>query len=155
MHRSLIVLALGLCAAAAAADPFAGTWRYDAAASQLPPGARPVANEIVIEAVEDGLHYRSTTGADGEPSSAEFTAGFDGRPALVRGARGLLWPVRLRRIDPVTIAASYGRGLGILARSRWSVDADAGRLVVRTVLLDADGEEVSALTAVYRRAAAD
>ena len=154
MHRAFVLLGLCLCAAAAA-DPFAGTWRLDAAASQVPAGVRPVATEIVIEPVEAGLHDRSTTRAEGLETSAEFTAGFDGRPALVRGTRGLLWPVRLRRVDPATIAASYGRGLTVLARSHWTVDAAAGVLVVRTATLDADGDEESALTAVYRRAAAD
>jgi hypothetical protein len=49
---------------------------------------------------------------------SEYTAEYDGKQVIVRGSRGMLLPVSLKRPDSHTVIASYTKELHVVATSR-------------------------------------
>jgi hypothetical protein len=132
-------------------DAFLGTWNLERERSHYAETA-PERMTVVMDAVPQGLHYRSTTQyAGGRTGTSDYTASFDGTPALVVGATGFLAPISLRRIDEANIEATYTSGLKKIAWSRWSVNADGTELVVTTAYLVKDGDNRQNV-AVFRHA---
>jgi hypothetical protein len=132
-------------------DPFAGSWTLDVARSHYAPGACPKRMVIEMEAVAGGVHYSSETIlADGSRTRSEYTAGYDGKPVMVVGARGVLLPVSLERIAPDTVVASYSRGLQVVATSRRVVSTDGKVMTIRTLSRDRSGRTVTNV-GVYER----
>jgi len=136
----------------AAADPFVGRWVLDVGRSHYAEGAAPRAMVIDMEAAGDGIRYRSeTTYQDGRTARSEYTAGYDRRPVLVTGSRGLLLPVSLDRTDSHTVVASYTRALVVVATSRRVVSADGRVMTITTTSKNAEGKEATTV-AVFTKA---
>ena len=86
--RALLIGTL-LAAPALGADPFAGTWVMNTAASSYMSGDLPQAMTIEVDVGERGEHYRSrTVRANRTLATAEYTADYDGRLAMVIGTPG-------------------------------------------------------------------
>jgi hypothetical protein len=152
MKTILLMLSLLLAASAQAADdPFAGKWILDVQRSQYPTGDCPTSMTIEMESVARGVRYRSdTTFANGRESHSEYTADYDGNQAMVMGARGMMLPVFLKRIDARTVVASYTKDLVIVAVSRRVVSEDGRSMIVTTESKDAAGTSVTTV-AVFER----
>jgi hypothetical protein len=133
-------------------DPFFGTWSLERERSHYAKEMPPEQMTIVMEDAAYGLHYQSSTQyAGGRAGTSDYTASFNGTPALVVGVTGFLAPVSLRRVDGATIEATYTVGLKKIAWSRWSLNADGTELVVTTTYLGKDGESCQNVAA-FRRA---
>jgi len=135
----------------AADDPFVGRWSLDVQRSRYPHGGRP--QEMTIEIVREGqrIHYHSETRRpDGRSDSADYTAAYDGKPAIVVGSHGILLPVALERKAANTVVATYVRGFEIMATSRSVVSPDGRVMTITTTSRNAAGKSVSNV-GVYTR----
>ena len=76
LRRALTVLMLLFATSATAGqDPFVGRWVLDASRSEYPEGSCPKNMTVEMEAVGQGVHYRSdSTFADGQTTHSEYTA---------------------------------------------------------------------------------
>jgi hypothetical protein len=134
-----------------AADPFLGKWMLDVQRSKYPAGTRPKQMTIEISAAGHGVHYHSETQlTNGRSVSADYTAGYDGKPVVVLGARGILLPVSLQRTAPNTVVATYTSGFQVVATSRKVVSASGRIMTVTTTSRDASGKNVTNV-GVYRK----
>jgi len=123
-------------------DPFIGTWVLDPYRSHYEGEQRPDSMVIVITATAEGIHYRSDSRRSESDQwvSCEYTADYDGRPAMVRGSAGLMAPVALKRVDATTVEATYMRGLQVTASSRRVLSENAQVMTISTTWRGADGE---------------
>jgi hypothetical protein len=134
---------LSLSAAAAAdSDPFIGTWTLDTRNSRYDAGELPQAMQIIIEAQDNAVHYRSETRfASGRTTTAEYTADYQEQLAPVQGDHGMLLPVTVKRLNARTQLVSYVSGLQVVATSTRSVSADGRRLTITTISKDSSGQQ--------------
>jgi len=147
----LIAAALLAASAAASTDPFLGRWTLNLRRSKYPAGACPKRMVIEMNSVERGIHYRSeTTYANGNTLRAEYTADYDGKPAIVLGSRGMLLPVSLKRIDSHTVIASYTKSSEVVATSRRVVSGDGRLMTITTTSKDQSGKKATAV-GVYEK----
>jgi hypothetical protein len=97
-------------AAMAADDPQSGTWKLNAEKSKSDSGAVPKANTLTImaDAKTYKLHAEGVD-AQGKPTMADFTAGFDGKDVA---AKGLPFGdmVSLKRVDANTVEVTMKKG---------------------------------------------
>jgi hypothetical protein len=132
-------------------DPFAGKWVLDVKQSEYPAGSCPTKMVIEIETAGHGVRYQSDAiYANGRTVHSEYTAEYDGNPAIVRGTRGLMLPVSLKRIDANTVIATYTRGLQVVATSRRVLSEDKRRMTITTVSKDSSSNNVTTV-GVYER----
>jgi hypothetical protein len=147
----LLLSILFVASVQAADDPFAGKWILNVQRSQYPAGSCPISMIIEMESVGHGVRYRSdATFANGRDSHSEYTADYDGNQAMVMGARGMMLPVFLKRIDPRTVVASYTKNLVIVAVSRRVLSEDGRTMTVTTESKDTAGAKVT-VTVFERR----
>jgi hypothetical protein len=141
----LVIAAVLVNAASAhAADPFAGRWVLDPARSKYATGTGPKRMVVEMAAVGAGVHYFSETIlANGSTARSEYTADYDGKPATVVGAHGLLLPVSLKRIAPNAVVASYTRGGRVVATSHRVVSNDGTVMTITTTSRDPSGRTVT------------
>jgi hypothetical protein len=137
--------------AIAETDPFVGTWSMKVSASKYAANELPKSMHIVMESLLDGIHYRSeTTHRNDRVTTAEYTADYDGRPAMVIGNIGMMAPVTLKRIDAHTVKAEYVRGLQIVATSRRTVSKNERIMTITTVSYD-EHHHATTNVGVYER----
>ena len=144
-----IVVLLATSVAHADIDPFIGSWSMNVSASKYE-NALPKAMFIVMEPAEEGIHYRSETTRDGRVVIAEYTADYDGKPAAVVANGRMTAPVALRRIDTMTVEASYIRGLQVVATSRRSL-SEKGRVMTITTTTYDERHRATTNVGVYER----
>jgi hypothetical protein len=152
-RRILLLFSLLLLAATAraATDPFAGKWILDVQRSTYPAGTCPTTMTIEMESVGRGIHYQSDSMfANGRAVHSEYTADYEGNQAMVIGARGLMLPVFLKRIDSRTVVASYTKDLVIVATSRRAISDDGQTMTITTDSKDRSGKTVTSI-AVFAR----
>ena len=140
----ILLLALSVTAARASTDPFVGKWVLDVPHSEYPAGTCPISMTIEMEAAGNGVRYRSdATFANGSTVHSEYTAEYNGNQALVIGARGMMLPVFLKRIDSNTVEASYTKALMVVATSRRVVSEDGRHMTITTTSKDPSGRSVT------------
>lgn len=151
--RLAIAAALVLCPTLLrAADPFAGRWVLDTKRSQYPVGSCPKQMTIEMAPEGDAVHYHSETQlSSGVSFSADYVAKYDGKPAMVMGAKGVLLPVSLTRLKPNVVVAKYMSGLETRATSRREVSTDGNVMTVTTSSRDGAGNVIKNV-GVYRKA---
>ena len=146
-----------LPAATSADDVFVGTWTLDPRASHYVSRDMPARMVIVMDAVPGGIHYKSKAvraGRNGMAESsvtAEYTADYDGKLAMVLGNSGIMAPVQLHRLNARSVAADYVRGFQRIARSVRVVSADGATMTITTTSTRDDAKTVVNV-GVYRRA---
>jgi len=142
----LAVTALSAGAMATSADPFVGKWVLNPRESKYPAGTCPKSMVIQMESAGKGIRYRSdTTYASGSTAHSEYKADYDGKQALVKGNRGMLLPVLLKRPDSRTVIASYTKALQVVATSRRVVSKDGQRMTITTISRNQSGKDVTTL----------
>jgi|SRR5579859_447630 len=148
----LSILAVWMAACAAvSADPFIGKWRMDLRRSKYPAGTCPISMVIEMQPAGAGIWYHSESKfKNGAEMHAQYTADYDGKQVIVMGARGLLLPVSLMRLNPRTVEASYTRGMQVVATSRREVSLDGRRMTITTVSKDASGKRVETIGIYYK-----
>ena len=151
----LVSVTLPVSFALAEKDPFTGVWNLKVQESRYPHGDCPKRMRIEMESVGEGVRYRSETiDKNGSSRRAEYTAGYDGREAIVTGTAGLMMPVSLKRLNSHIVVASYRRALQVRATSRRVVSSDGRIMTITTVSRDRNGKVVTNV-GVYERAAPD
>jgi hypothetical protein len=108
---------------------------------------------IVMTATPEGIHYRSDTrrSESDQGVSCEYTADYDGRPAVVRGSAGLMAPVALKQVNATTVEATYMRDLQVTASSRRVLSENAQVMTISTMWRGVDGQSHTNV-AVFERA---
>jgi hypothetical protein len=147
----LLTAVLLVTSATASPDPFLGRWTLNAQRSNYPPGSCPKRMTIEMEAAGRGIHYRSeSVYPNGATTRAEYTAEYNGKPAIVMGTHGMLLPVSLKRIDSHTVLASYEESFQIVATSRRVVSADGRHMTITTNSRNRSGKAVT-IVGVYEK----
>jgi hypothetical protein len=135
-------------------DPFVGRWVLDPRASTYPNHRCP--KRMVIEMTPEGnrVHYHSETEpAVGETFHVDYVAGYDGKPAIVTGDRGILLPVSLHREAVNHIRATYTSALQVMATSERTVSADGSVMKIVTVSHDSFGQSQTTVGIYHREPA--
>ena len=128
----------------ASPDPFVGKWSLDVSRSRYPAGTCPKSMTIEMRQAGNGITYQSSTAyKNGAAIHAEYTAGYDGKQAMVKTERGFLLPVTLNRIDARTVEASYSRGFQVVATCRRVLSSDGRTMKITTISKDATGRNVT------------
>jgi hypothetical protein len=145
-----LMLGILLASSALAEDAFCGRWEMDVAASSYASGDLPQAMTIEMDNANGHEHYRSrTVRRNQQVATAEYTADYDGRLAMVVGDSGMLTPVSLKRVSANIIEATYQRAFQTIARSTRVVSADALTLTITTTI---SGEPQNTVNVgVYKR----
>lgn len=140
----VILAVLAVTSATASTDPFVGNWKLDVQRSRYPGDTCPRSMVIEMRTAERGIRYQSNARyRNGSVTHAEYTAAYDGKQAIVMGARGMLLPVSLKRINTRTVVASYLRGFEVVAVSRRVVSEDGRSMTIRTTSRDKTGKIVT------------
>ena len=127
-----------------AADPFLGKWSLDVKRSKYPAGACPTQMTIEMSETGHGIHYHSESKlTNGNLTSADYTAGYDGKPVMVMGNKGMLLPVSLKRAGQHVVIATYESGFKVMATSRRVVSADGRAMTITTTSRDRSGKSVT------------
>jgi hypothetical protein len=133
-----------------APDPFLGMWILDVRASHYSGNTCPKEMSIEMTREARGVHYHShTVPRTGEPFDVDYTADYDGKPAMVTGSKGILLPVSLEREGAATIA-TYRAAFQVAATSRRVLSADNNTMTITTLSHDSMGSAVTNV-GVYRR----
>jgi hypothetical protein len=147
----ILLMAILATSVMATTDPFVGKWVLDAKRSDYPAGTCPASMIIEMKTVGGGVRYTSdTTYPNGRMAHSEYTAEYNGNQAMVMGARGMMLPVFLKRIDTHTVVASYTKALVIVATSRRVVSDDGRTMTISTTSHDSSGNSVTTI-GVYEK----
>ena len=140
-----------LYAAEPSADPFLGRWLLDPKASRYADHRCPRRMVIDMAPEGDGIRYHSeTVPAVGEVFHVDYSAHYDGKPAIVTGDRGILLPVSLQRDGPRHVRATYTSAMQVVATSDRTLSPDGKIMKVVTVSHDAFGQSQTTV-GIYRR----
>ncbi|MCU1322554.1 MAG: hypothetical protein JWM43_2203 [Acidobacteriaceae bacterium] len=150
--RNFVAIALFLSTVSLLAeDPFLGRWALDVQRSKYSSRTRPKQMTIEMSAAGHGIHYHSETQfPGGRTISADYTAEYDGKPAIVLSARGMLLPVSLKRTAPNVVVATYTSGFQAAATSRRAISANSRVMTVTTTSQDVSGKTVTNV-GIYRK----
>ncbi len=147
----LTAIALLVSISAASTDPFVGKWVLDVQRSKYPKGTCPKRMVIEMKTVGPWIRYQSdATYANGATAHAEYTAEYNGKQSIVMGARGMLLPVFLRRINSYTVVASYTKALQVVATSRRTVSPDGRWMTITTTSTTGAGKKLITV-GIYER----
>lgn len=148
------VLAL-FTTAGASDDPFIGKWILDPQLSYYPAGTCPKQMVIEMEPAAHGIRYQSdSTYANGRAAHTEYTADYNGQPALVWGIYGLMLPVSLKRMDSHIVIASYFKSNQVVATSRRVASRDGRQMTITTRSKDRSGRNITTI-GIYRKQAVE
>jgi hypothetical protein len=145
------IIAMPVLAEGLSADAFFGTWVLLADQSHYAREQLPERMTLIMEPAPYGLAYRSETHyVGGKSASSQFVARLDQTPVLVVGNSGFMAPVALGLNADGGIDAVYTSGIKKVAWSHWKLKCDGRELLITTVYLGAQGEEVQNVTAFRR-----
>ena len=103
------------------ADPAIGTWKLNTAKSKYSPGPAPKSATITFEETADGVKRTGESiDADGNKTSFEYTAKYDGKDYPVSGS-DLYDAIALKRLNDHTVESTLkksGKGHDYGAKSR-------------------------------------
>ena len=147
-HAKLAFALLGLAAALLAADPMIGTWNLNVAKSQYRPGPPPRAAAITYAETADGIKRTGqSVDADGNPTSFEYTAKYDGKDYPVTGS-DTFDMIALKRINDRTTEATLKKSGKVVSTARRVVSKDGKTLTLTITGTNAKGQKMKNI-AVY------
>ena len=153
MIKFRLALAVVLCAAcatlAAAADPFAGTWKLNTAKSKYDPGPAPDSTMVMIQSDGMTTTVKAESSFDGKPTTTTYTAKLDGTPAPLQGSP-VADMVSVKKVDEQTREMKSMKGTTTVSESRATVSADGKTATVVGAGLNPKGEKWT-FTAVYEK----
>jgi len=118
---ALSILAVGMLAAD---DPFAGTWKINAAKSKLAGSGIGSSGSLRVET--DGTIYKAsvnTTDDKGQPINFDYEATLDGKPSKVTGSAAID-ELSLKRVNDHTINATGKKGGKVVYTDKRTVSND-------------------------------
>lgn len=115
-------------ASAQASDPAIGTWELNLAKSTYSAGGAPKSQTRTYVATAKGYKFTSKgVGADGKPTSTEFTVHFDGKYVPVTG-NPAMDSIMVKRVNASTIKASQKKGNAVAIRTTRVISKDGKTL---------------------------
>ena len=143
---SVVSLALGsvlfVASAFAQGDPAVGTWKLNPVKSRYRPGPVPKANLLTIVAVENGLKVSGQgTGADGKPTSINYTVTYDGKDKPVTGSPDYD-STSGKRINANTTEQTRKKEGKMVQTQRREVSADGKTMTITTKGKDVHGTTI-------------
>ncbi len=153
MRQNLFVRVLLVCAAtwlggaaAFAGDNWVGTWKLNAAKSQISSGIR--AQTLMFESTPAGIKLSSDgTDAEGKPMHGGYTSKFDGKDVPWTG-NPMADTASPKRVDDNTYENVWKKGGKATVTAKVSVSADGKTLTVTQDGTDPQGAKVHSV-AVY------
>jgi hypothetical protein len=134
-----IVLAAAFSASAQAPDPFLGSWKLDVAKSKLA-GPPPKSTTITIEAAGASRKVGvDAVSADGKAVKWGYTAGLDGKDAVVTG-NPAFDSVSGSQVSPREVTVTYKKAGKAVSTLKSVVSADGKTLTVNTTPADPAGK---------------
>ena len=118
---AICLLAVGLFAAE---NPFAGTWKLNAAKSKLAGSGIGPSGGVRVES--DGTTYKAsvdTTDEKGQPVKFDYEAKLDGKPSKVTGSAAID-ELSLKRVDDHTIDATGKKDGKVVYTDKRTVSPD-------------------------------
>jgi hypothetical protein len=135
------LLAIGSAVASAQSDPRIGKWKVNLAKSKYELGPAPKSDMRTYEATADGTKTTvETTPANGSPTTATFTAKFDGKDYPISGG-GPFDMISMKRVNGTTTEVTLKKDGKVVQHVRAVVSKD-GRTMTNTVTRpDAPGKK--------------
>src|SRR5437773_11596332 len=148
---SACVVAIVVAAVAAAAkDPFVGTWKLNMAKSKFEAGAPPKSSTATITTVGDKRRLVvHTVPASGPELTTESTAADDGKDYPMKGSPTVDM-VSVIRIDPRTVERRDKKNGQVVATLRATVSADGKTMMINQRGATAQGQPYNNML-VYER----
>jgi hypothetical protein len=146
-----IVTMVGVRTASAQADPHIGTWVLNVAKSKYTPGPAPKEQTSVYSA--DGQAIKVSTkavGADGKPTTTEFTAMFDGKDHPVTGNADYD-ATTMKRVDSHTIEFTRKKGGKVVQTATSAVSKDGKTRTVTTTGMNGQGQKLNNVTVFEKK----
>ncbi len=138
----LLLLLTAATAAVWAADPVLGTWKLDSTKSNFRPGPPPANQTRVYEATPEGVKVTiTTTHADGQSTTIEHPANFDGKDYPVTGS-AQPYAISLKRIDDYSSESTLKHASKIIGTAKRTVSSDGKTMTVSYQGLDGRGRQV-------------
>jgi hypothetical protein len=145
----LLAVSAGV-AAAAGGSPFVGSWHWNRAASESPPG-EPQPNAVVLNITHADtrrVDWRLTITENGQHAVQSFTGSGDGKPVAVEGRSD--GSTGAFTVTATTLDSLYAYPDGASDRASCTVSPDGKRMTCRGVENDGKGH-TAAYTDVYDR----
>jgi hypothetical protein len=151
MHLTAVACAvLALPGLLAAADPAIGTWKLNVAKSKYTPGPAPKSGTVVYEARGAGIRRSGQTiGANGETSSWEYSANYDGKDYPLKG-HPAADTIAVNRVDEYTTEATLKKNGQVVSTARRVVSKDGKTMTITSKGRNAQGQPAQT-TAIYDR----
>jgi ribosomal protein S18 len=149
-YATLAFALLGLAVVLLAADPMIGTWNLNVAKSQYRPGPPPRAATIKYAETADGIKRTGeNVDADGNPTSFEYTAKYDGKDYPVTGSDAYD-AITLKRINDHTSHATLKKSGKVVSIARRVVSKDGKVMTLTITGTNAKGQKMKNV-AVYEK----
>lgn len=133
-----------------AADPAVGTWKLNVAKSKYSPGPPPKSATVTYEASGEGIRRTGqTVNADGQTTSFEYTAQYDGKDYPVKGNPNAD-SISLKRVNDRTVEGTLKKEGKVTTNVRRVVSADGKTLTITVKGKNAQGQNVNNVS-VYEK----
>jgi len=148
ISRLLVLLAFGVTLWSA--DPAIGTWKLNTAKSKYSPGPAPKSATITYEETADGVKRTGESiDADGNKTSFEYTAKYDGKDYPVSGS-DLFDAIALKRLNDRTVESTLKKSGKVVTTARRVVSKDGKTLTLTITGTNAKGQKMKNI-AVYEK----
>ncbi len=128
---------------AQATDPVVGTWELNIAKSKFSPGPAPKSETRTYVVVGQEIKGSSKgMGADGKPTSTQWTVNYDGKERPVAGSAELD-ALSLKRIDAFTTESTQKKAGKVVATGTRVVSKDGKTMTITTTGTNAKGQVVN------------
>lgn len=127
----------------AAEDPFAGTWKMNAAESKLEGSGITPGSTVTIEPAGNGYTVTVDGTSQGQPMHFTYTLTLDGQPAHVSGAPGID-EISTQRVDTHTITATGQKDGKTVFTDRRVVSSDGKTMTITRRGTNLEGEPFEA-----------
>jgi hypothetical protein len=150
-YPKLVFALFGLAATLVAADPTVGTWKLNTAKSKYSPGPAPKSATITYEETADGIkRMGESIDADGNKTSFEYTAKYDGKDYPVSGS-DRYDAIALKRLNDHTVESTLKKSGKVVTTARRVVSKKDGKTMTLTITVtNAKGQKMKNL-AVYEK----
>jgi hypothetical protein len=149
-YAKLAFALVGFAATLIAADPSVGTWKLNTAKSKYSPGPAPKSATITYEETADGIkRMGESVDADGNKTSFEYTAKYDGKDYPVTGS-DTIDMIALKRINDRSTEATLKKSGKVVSTARRVVSKDGKTLTLTITGTNAKGQNVKNV-AVYEK----
>ena len=135
---TICTLAVGLYAAE---NPFAGTWKLNAAKSKLAGSGIGPSGGVRVES--EGTTYKAsvdTTNEKGQPVKFDYEATLDGKPSKVTGS-ATIDELSLKRVNDHTIDATGKKGGKVVYTDKRTVSKDGKTYTISRTGTSPDGKK--------------